>query len=120
MVMGAVVGLLLMTGAEMVPKWAVLPVSAIAEWTKGGVSVVEVGGPGALVWIDGATLCRHNVGEDEDANNVLRVLSVALGFPPRQAPAPAGVAAEASLTLRRGRLKAMRSLPPTRFMTVAS
>ena len=47
MVSGDVVGRLWRTGAKMVPKWAVLPVSAIAEWTTELVSVVWAGGPGA-------------------------------------------------------------------------
>lgn len=125
MVIGAVVGRLWRTGAKMVPKWAVLPVSAIAEWTNNCVSVVWAGGPGAWGCRDDATSCRHFVGDDEDATNVLIELrlSVAQGFPPCQALLAMASAEAEEVALRRGwrgtRLRAMRSLPPMRLETVA-
>jgi hypothetical protein len=61
MVIGDEVGRLWRMGAEMVPKCAVQPVSAMAEWEEEWEQVVWVGGPSAvLLWREDELTCKQH------------------------------------------------------------
>lgn len=105
MVIGWRVGRLLRTGASMVPKLAVLPVSAMASWWW----IVPVGGPIAI----GASNVDANkqVKVDDECFSLLSLFAVAISFPPCQllVGAPG----------RLGLLPMMVLLPPILMSTVA-
>jgi hypothetical protein len=80
MLMGERVGHRLMTGAVMVQKWAVLPVSAMAAAAADGTKEGRKGGPRA-----GGAPSEEKQKEEEvkldDTNNLLSSPGAALGFP---------------------------------------
>jgi|GWRWMinimDraft_5_1066013.scaffolds.fasta_scaffold11899_1 hypothetical protein len=74
MKIGFRVGRLFITGASIVPKWAVLPVSATASWW----GIVNVGGPTAL---DASNVdAQLQVGSNDELIT-LSTLDAAVGFP---------------------------------------